>query len=350
MQRANDYRSAETGIIKRFFAALALALTACSPSAGIPASGAGGVGAGSLGPPGSKANLFVENHGQVLEYTPRGRLVRTINLDTSGVDTGGLAFDNSGYLYAISGYFDVAVFAPRSRSFVRTITDGVFEPLAIAVDRSGNLYVANGHNGYKGNIAIYPPGSETPSRTITEDVYDPESLAFDSAGNLYVGNGLYVDEVTVYSPSGTLLRTITDGVRDPQSIAVDARDDLFVANTDEGEGRTVTVYAPGTTQLVQTITDGIDGPQTLAVDSAGRLYVANNANGTATEYSAKTRKLLRTISKKVRHPWGLAVDSADTLYLASFLPTARIGIYPPGHVLPVHTIASFALTLAFGPP
>jgi sugar lactone lactonase YvrE len=141
-----------------------------------------------------------------------------MSLNTSGTDAGGLAFDNSGYLYAISGYFDVAVFAPGSRSFVRTITDGVFEPLAIAVDRSGNLYVANGHNGYKGNIAVYPPGSGTPSRTITEDIYDPESLAFDSAGNLYVGNGLYADAVTVYSPNGTLLRTITDGVRDPQSM------------------------------------------------------------------------------------------------------------------------------------
>ncbi|MGA7202759.1 MAG: hypothetical protein WBX26_13090 [Candidatus Cybelea sp.] len=100
----------------------------------------------------------------------------------------------------------------------------------------------------------------------------------------------------------------------------------------------------------RTITDGIDCLQTLAVDSAGRLYVANNANGTATVYAAKTRKLLRTITKKVRAPWGLVVDSADTLYLASFLLTARIGIYPPGHLLPVHTIASFALTLAIGPP
>jgi DNA-binding beta-propeller fold protein YncE len=350
MQAVNDCRSREAGIIKKLSAALALSLTACSPSAGIPASGVVGIGAGKFEPPSSKANLFVENHDEVVEYTRRGRLVRTISLNTSGTDAGGLAFDNSGYLYAISGYFGVALFAPGSRSFVRTITDGVFEPLAIAVDRSGNLYVANGHNGYEGNIAVYSPGSGTPSRTITEDIYDPESLAFDSAGNLYVGNGLYADEVTVYSPSGTLLRTITDGVRDPQSIALDARDDLFVANTEDGEGRTVTVYAPGKTQLLQTITDGIDCPQTLAVDSAGRLYVANNANGTATVYTAKTRKLLRTISKKVRNPWGLAVDSADTLYLASFLPTARIGIYPPGHLLPVHTIGSFALTLVIGPP
>ncbi len=164
------------------------------------------------------------------------------------------------HLHAISDYFDVSVFAPTSRAFVRTITNGVYEPLALAVDRSGNLYVANGENGDYGNIAIYPPGSVTASRTISDGIYDPESLAFDSSKDLYVGNGLYADSITVYSPSGALLRTIVDGVRDPESIALDNRDDLFVANTEDGEGRTVTVYAPGKTMLVQTITDGIDCP------------------------------------------------------------------------------------------
>ena len=133
MQAVNDWRSREAGSSKKLSAALALALTACSPSAGIPAGGVVGVGAGKFEPLSSKANLFVENHDEVLEYTRRGRLVRTISLNTSGTDAGSLAFDNSGYLYAISGYFGVAVFAPGSRSFVRTITDGVFEPLATRI-------------------------------------------------------------------------------------------------------------------------------------------------------------------------------------------------------------------------
>jgi sugar lactone lactonase YvrE len=210
--------------------------------------------------------------------------------------------------------------------------------------------VANGENGDYGNIAVYPPGSETPSRKITAEIYDPESLAFDSSGNLYVGNGLYADRVTVYSPSGALLRTIAEGVQDPESIALDAHDNLFVANTEDGLGRTVTVYPAGKTKLLQTITDGVDCPQSLALDSAGRLYVANNADGTATVYAPKTRKLLRTISKTVGAPWAIAVDSSDTLYLGSFGSKDKIGIYPPGHVVPARTIEAFALAMSFGPP
>jgi sugar lactone lactonase YvrE len=327
---------------------LAMAVAACSTPSSMPA--ARGISSESgFERVGSKANLFVANRDDVLEYTPRGHLVRTIPLGKHA-PTGAVAFDKSGYLYAVSDYFAVSVFAPESRKLVRTITDGIYEPLGLAVDRSDNLYVANGHNGYDGNIAIYPPGSGTASRTITDGIYDPESLAFDSSGNLYVGNGLYADRVTVYSPSGALLRTIVDGVQDPQSIALDNRDELFVANTEDGAGRTVTVYAPGKTKLVQTITDGIDCPQSLAIDSAGHLYVANNANHTATVYALGTRKLLRTISKKVGAPWVVAVDSNDNLYLASFGSKDRIGIYPPGHDIPARTIASFALSLGFGPP
>jgi hypothetical protein len=335
--------------MNRFLAALALALTACSGPPSIPASGNAGRSEGAFDRAASEVNLFVANREDVLEYTRRGRLVRTIPLGKHA-PTGAVALDTSGYLYAISDYFAVSVYAPASRALVRTITDGVFEPLALAVDRSGNLYVANGENGDYGNIAIYPPGSGTASRTITEGIYDPESLAFDSSGNLYVGDGLYADRVTVYSPSGTLLRTIVDGVQDPQSIALDKRDELFVANTADGVGRTVTVYAPGKTKLVQTITDGIDCAQSLAIDSTGHLYVANNASGIVTVYAPRTRKLLRTISKKVGAPWVVAVDSSDKLYVGSFGSPDSIGIYRPGHVLPTRTIKNLALALGFGPP
>lgn len=67
MQAVNDSRSREAGIIKKLSAPLALALAACSPSAGIPPSRAVGVGAGKFEPPSSKANLFVENPDEVLE-------------------------------------------------------------------------------------------------------------------------------------------------------------------------------------------------------------------------------------------------------------------------------------------
>ncbi|HEX4014070.1 MAG TPA: NHL repeat-containing protein [Candidatus Cybelea sp.] len=337
----------------RLFLALALTLAACSTPQSIPLTNVAAGHEVSLGRAAGTTNLFVQGRDEIFEYTRHGRLVHSMPLGKEPAPGGGLAFDNSGYLYATSDYFDVAVFAPQSRQLARTISNGIYEPLTLAVDRSDNLYVANGQNG-AGDIAIFRPGASTPSTTITQGIYDPESLAFDSSGNLYVGNGLYADTVTVYSPNGTLLRTITDGVRDPESIALDANDDLFVANTEDGEGRTVTVYKAGTTKLAQTITDHIQCPQALTVDTAGNLYVANWENSTATIYAAKTRKLLRTISKNVAAPWVIAVDSTDHLYVGDMGRAPQVSVYSPERHRPQRTIPSdnqwIPIALSFGSP
>lgn len=337
----------------RLFLALALTLAACSTATSIPLRDVAAGHQATLGRAARTTNLFVQGRDEIFEYTRHGRLLHSMPLGNEPAPGGGLAFDSSGYLYATSDYFDVAVFAPQSRQLARTISNGIYEPLTLAVDRSDNLYVANGQNG-AGDIAIFRPGSSTPSTTITQGIYDPESLAFDSSGNLYVGNGLYADTVTVYSPNGTLLRTITDGIRDPESIALDANDDLFVANTEDGEGRTVTVYKPGTTKLAQTITDHIHCPQALTVDTAGNLYVANWKNSTATVYAATTRKLIRTISKNVAAPWVIAVDSTDRLYVGDMGRAPEVSVYSPERDRPQRTIPSknqwIPIALSFGSP
>jgi len=238
--------------MNRFVAALVLAVvvTACSTPSSVPATGDFGGGESGFEPAGSKVNLFVANREDVLEYTRRGHLVRTTPLGKYA-PAGAIAFDKSGNLYAVSDYFAASVFAPKSRALVRTITDGMFEPLALAVDRSDNLYVANGSNGYNGNIAIYPPGSATASRTITDGIYDPESLAFDSSGNLYVANNAN-GTATVYAPRiRKLLRTISKEVGAPWVVAVDYNDNLYLGSF--GSTDKIGIYPPGHAVPARTI-------------------------------------------------------------------------------------------------
>jgi hypothetical protein len=81
-------------------------------------------------------------------------------------------------------------------------------PSAVALDRSGNIYVAN-DGGIKctrgcctpsgaGSITVYPPGSNgdvMPIRTITgakTGLVDPYRVTLDSNGNIYVLNALGV--------------------------------------------------------------------------------------------------------------------------------------------------------------
>ena len=99
----------------------------------------------------------------------------------------------------------------------------------MAMDRKGNLYVANTHECGGKTIVVYAPNSTTPSRVITKGVSGPNALAFDSAGNLYVANILH-PAVTVYAPGSTVpARTIKAPY--PWDLTLDAADNLYVANS-----------------------------------------------------------------------------------------------------------------------
>jgi hypothetical protein len=100
-----------------------------------------------------------------------------------------------------------------------TIVKGIRTPDALAVDGSGNLYVAN-LNGQ--SVTVYAPGGSTPIRTITQGVNFPKSLAIGPEGNLYVAD-LYQDSVSVYKPDGSQpFLTIKQGVSTPVSLTLNA--------------------------------------------------------------------------------------------------------------------------------
>ena len=127
---------------------------------------------------------------------------------------------------------------------LRTITEGLSQPDALAFDGSGNLYVANAVGN---TVQVYAEGGSSPIDTISDGVYRPDGLAFDSSGNLYVANNF---------PK-------TKGRR--HIVKCDGETGIW----------TVTVYAPGSTQPLRTISKGPCFPDALAFDSSGNLYVAN---------------------------------------------------------------------------
>jgi hypothetical protein len=147
-----------------------------------------------------------------------------------------------------------------------------------------NLYVAN----YDGNsVTVYAQGSGSVLRTISHGVYHPLALAFDGTLNLYVVNvpasSGYYGDVTVYARgSKKVLRTISQGVNGPDALAFDGSGNLYVASSG---GNTVTVYAPGSKKVLRTISEGVGFPDALAFDGSGNLYVANANNDTVTVYA-----------------------------------------------------------------
>jgi sugar lactone lactonase YvrE len=234
-------------------------------------------------------NLYVANDGcpassckhvvpsTVTVYAPGStRVLRTI---TKRVEQPfALAFDGSSNLY-VANYDDnaVTVYAPGSTKVLRTIEKGVERPDALAFDGSSNLYVANypcrfaSCRNMASSVTVYAAGSTKVLRTISQGVASPTALAFDRSGNLYVANNWF-GYVTAYAPGSTkVLRTIKKGVALPTALAFDASDNLYVGNQGCGPSScsgykpsTVTVYARGSTRLLRTISHGVLGPAAIA--------------------------------------------------------------------------------------
>jgi hypothetical protein len=121
-----------------------------------------------------------------------------------------------------------------------------------------NLYVANAVGN---TVTVYAPGKTSPLRTISQGVGYPFALAFDGSSNLYVAN-FTGSTVTVYASGKTsLLRAISKGVRGPAALAIGSDGYLYVSNF---SNNTVTEYPPGGTYVLRTISQGVSSPAALA--------------------------------------------------------------------------------------
>jgi WD40 repeat protein len=102
----------------------------------------------------------------------------------------GMAVDKSGDLYvANSGDQNVLVYAKGSTSPTRTLTDSNKFPCDVALGSDGTVYVANGDGpvGASGNVVIYKPGASLPTQTLTNGHFQHVTgVALDKAGNVFV--------------------------------------------------------------------------------------------------------------------------------------------------------------------
>jgi sugar lactone lactonase YvrE len=295
-----------------------------------------------LGVPAAGPNLYVGNDGNVTIYAPAGtKPIRTISKGIGALNT--LAV-RSGNLYAASNYaFAKLTIYRGGKTLVRTITNGLSAPLAIAFSGTGNLFVAN--RG-RSTVTVYVPGSGVLLRKISSGVETPEALGFDPSGNLYVENNPPSGKksVTIYPPSkGKPLRTIDFGI--PLfSLALDTSGNLYVATDHE-----VSVYANAGAKLLRKISDGIRIPRALAFDDSGNLYAANT--DAVTVYAKDSAKLLRKISSGVNRPSALAFDGSGNLYVANE-EINTVTVYAPGSDKLLRTISQGLdrpHALAFGP-
>src|SRR5258705_8317278 len=103
----------------------------------------------------------------------------------------------------------------------------------------------------------------------------PQGVAVDASGNLFIAdNGNNSVKEIVAAGGYTTINTLGIGFSSPVGIAVDASGNVFVADTGNNAVKKILV-ADGT---VITLGIGFFSPSGVAVDASGNVFVADSAN------------------------------------------------------------------------
>jgi len=146
--------------------------------------------------------------------------------------------------------------------------NGLNFPVGLAIDTSGNLFVANYGNN---TIAKVATGGLI-TGFVNSGLSGPAGLAFDPQGNLYEAD----------SGSGTVLKisvgagvsVFVRGLVEPSGLVFDSLGNLFVSDT--GSGVIYKVASSGSTRV---FASGLNVPVGLACDPANTIYVVESGTG-----------------------------------------------------------------------
>jgi uncharacterized repeat protein (TIGR01451 family) len=286
----------------------------------------------------------------------------------------GLAVDASGNLYLTDIYNQVVRRVAASGIITTVAGNGSFgysgdsgpatsaklyRPTGLAVDATGNLYIADSQNyrvrmvatsGVISTVAgngICCYGGDGGAATSAELI--PEGLAVDAAGNLYVADfnerirKVSAGVITTVAGNG-ILGFSGDGAAAtnaelslPEGVAVDGSGNLYIADSGNARIRQVNTSGVIATLAGGGLNDGglavfgaLNQPAGLARDNAGNTYIADTRNHRVRKVAATG--VLTTVAgtgvsgftgeggaatgAELNAPVGLALDGSGNLYIA----------------------------------
>ena len=279
--------------------------------------------------------LAVDANGNVYVADFRNNMVREIS--PAGVVT---TLAGSGLQGSVNGIGNAASF---------------YQPTGVAVDASGNVYVAENGNdlirevSQNGTVTTFAgtgaSGSLNATRTASSFNF-PQGVAIDVNGNIYVadyGNNL-IREISPAGVTTTLAGNGNQGAADstgvaasfnePTAIAVDASFNVYVADFGNNLIRKISPSGAVSTLAGSGAQGSADGsgtaasfksPTGVAVDGAGNVYVADWGNnlvrivspaGVVSTLSSTTGG--KSTKLAFNGPYGIAVDAPGNIYIADY--------------------------------
>jgi sugar lactone lactonase YvrE len=227
----------------------------------------------------------------------------------------GVAVDGSGNVF-VADEFSTAIteiLAAGGYTAVKTLAGGFSHPQGVALDGNFNLYVFD-DNGIK--MAPAATGYTT-AAPIGNGFSGADALAVDSAGDAVIGflNESGVREASAASNYMTVDQIATPGVGLPNAIALDGSGNLFVADSANNAVKEMTAASDYST--VTTVATGFVDPQGIAVDSSANIFVADTGDNAVTEFfAAGGYAKSQILDANFKSPNGVAVDGSGNIFVS----------------------------------
>jgi hypothetical protein len=286
---------------------------------------------------------------------------------------------------SVSGTFSITINAPAPGSILTIAGTGVpgysgdggaanlaklYEPWSVAVDGSGNVFIADFYNSRvreivkaTGNIiTIAGTGvagySGDGGPATSAKLYYPTGVAVDASGNIFIAD-LYNNRIReVVKATGNIITvagngSTTDsgdggpatsaGLASPEGLGVDANGNIYIADYYTNRVREVVKATGNIITVAGTGTAGYSGdngpasaamlndPTDVAVDASGNLYIADSGNERVREVLQATGNIITiagtgsvgysgdggpATSAKLYDPAAVTVDSYGNVYIA----------------------------------
>jgi N-acetylneuraminic acid mutarotase/sugar lactone lactonase YvrE len=258
-----------------------------------------------------------------------------------------------------------------------SLGSGFGDPWGMAVDGSGNVYVADFYNN-----AVYEmpavngkiPNSPT-TRMLGSGFGGPRGVAVDSVGNVYVADTSNGEVKEMLAVNGSIPASPTilvigpnfnfstgTGFNDPIGVTVDPNGNVFVVDGNEaGSGAQPSVYEilavngsiPPSPTIV-TLYTGVLHPNGIAVDNSGDVYFADPVNNAVYQMLAVNGRIpaspaLVTLATGFNSPIGLAIDGSGNLYVGDTGNNAVKELLAVNGSIPAVPVIETLVT-AFGQP
>jgi glucose/arabinose dehydrogenase len=277
---------------------------------------------------GAAGDLYVAESSQdsVVRITPAG----TQSVVAPGLNNPlALAVDANGNIFVTLGLV----------SEIKKITNGIVSTFAsvansrgLAFGRSGNLFVTQTAAASNGAvIEITPNGTQS---IYASGFHDPSFLLFDHSGNLFVCENQGATTIISKTTPAGVRTTFASGLFNGEGLAFDAAGNLYIAET--GTAKIYKFTPDGTKTL---FTSAIAAPRYLAFDSAGNLFVSTGGN---TDFISKVtpagavstfKSGISANGMAFEQPRGIPLDIAtrmrvqtgDNVLIAGFIITGTVG-------------------------